>query len=297
MRIFLTGATGFIGSAIVPELIQAGHQVLGFTRSDAGAKALTAAGAEVHRGELSDLDRLRSGADKSDGVIHTAFVHDFANFAQSCETDKRAIEVLGSALEGSDRPLLVSAGLGLLAPGRPATERDMPPPPGPTSMPRVSEETAASFEKRGVGVTVVRLSQIHDPVKQGLVSYLIAHARQTGLSAYVGEGQNRWAAAHVSDTAHLYRLALEKRETGARYHAVAEEGVTLKAIAEAIGKGLKIPVVSKSGADAEAHFGWLVRFAGMDISASSSETQEKLGWHPSGPGLLSDLEKMDYSAS
>jgi nucleoside-diphosphate-sugar epimerase len=197
-------------------------------------------------------------------------------------------------LEGSDRPFIVTSGLGLLPKGPLANEKDVPPPPGPTSLPRVSEETAATFEGRGVRSLVVRLSQIHDPVKQGLVPYLTALAREKGISAYIGEGQNRWAAAHISDTARLYRLALEKQETGARYHAVAEEGVPLKDIAEAIGRGLKIPVVSKSPDEAAAHFGWLARFAAMNLTASSTLTQQELGWHPTGPGLIADLDTMQY---
>ena len=295
MRVFLTGATGFIGSALIPELIKGGHTVLGLTRSEAGANALTAAGVEVHRGHLQDLESLRSGAAGSDAVIHTAFIHDFSNFAENCAIDKTAIEVLGSALKGSERPLLVTSGVALLAFGRPGTEKDMPPPPSPTTFPRVSEAAADALVEGGVRASVVRLPQVHDPVKQGLITYLVAIAREKGVSAYVGEGQNRWAAAHVSDAARLYRLALEKQEKGARYHAVAEEGVRLKDIAEAIGKGLKIPVVSLSPEEAGAHFGWLGHFAGLDLTASSAITQQHLGWHPTGPGLIADLNRMDYS--
>ncbi|MGC1299980.1 MAG: SDR family oxidoreductase [Alloacidobacterium sp.] len=293
MRVFVTGATGFVGSAIVPELINAGHQVLGLARSDAGAKSLIVAGAEVHRGDLEDIDSLRSGAAVSDGVIHTAFNHDFSKFKENCEMDGRAIEALGSELEGSNRPLLVTSGVALLAQGRPATEEDAPV-PSSSSLPRVSETTAASLEPRGLNVSVMRLPQVHNTVKQGLVTYLVGVAREKGVSAFVGDGLNRWAAAHVLDVARLYRLALEKHEAGARYHAVAEEGVPLREIAEVIGRGLKVPVVAMSPEEAAAHFGWLGPFAGLDLRASSAQTQQRLGWHPTGPGLIADLEQMRY---
>jgi len=294
MRVFVTGATGFIGSAIVRELIDAGHQVLGLARSDAGAKSLVAAGAQVHRGDLTDLESLRRGAAAADGVIHTAFIHDFSKFAENCEIEGRAIEVLGSALEGSKRPMLVTNGMAMLAQGRPATEEDPAPPMSP-SYPRTSEATAETLLKRGVHVSVVRLPQVHNTIKQGLVTYAIAVAREKSVSAYVGDGLNRWAAAHVLDTARLYRLALEKQEAGARYHSVAEEGVLVRDIAEAIGRGLKVPVVSKSPKEAAAHFGWLGMFAGRDLIGSSVQTQRRLGWRPTGPGLIADLEQMCYS--
>lgn len=293
MRVFVTGATGFIGSAIVKEFLDAGYQVLGLARSDAGAKSLGAAGAEVYRGSLEDLDSLRNGAAASDAVIHTAFIHDFANFAKNCEIDKRAIETLGSALEGSDRPMLVSAGVVTTAQGRLATEDDAPLPPSPL-YPRVSEATAEKLLARGVRVSTVRLPQVHDTRKQGLVSYAIGVAREKGVSAYLGKGLNGWAAVHVLDAARLYRLALEKREAGARYHAIAEEGVPTRAIAEAIGRGLKVPVVSKSPEEAAAHFGWLAGFVGLDLTGSSALTQQRLGWHPTGPGLIADLGQASY---
>jgi nucleoside-diphosphate-sugar epimerase len=288
MRVFVTGATGFIGSAVVRELIQAGHEVLGLARSHEGAKSLAAAGAEIHRGSLENLDSLRSGAAITDGVIHTAFNHDFSKFAENCEADRRGIEVLGTALAGSNRPLLVTSGLALLASGRAATEDDEPHAPSP-SYPRSSEATAMQFVARGVRVGVVRLPQVHDLYKQGLVTYAIAVAREKKVSAYVGDGLNRYPAVHVLDAARLYRLALEKGTAGSRYHAVAEEGVTLREIAGVIGRRLNIPVVSKSPAEAPAHFGWLGLFAGLDCLASSAQTQAWLGWRPTGPGLIEDL--------
>ncbi len=292
MRVFVTGATGFIGAPVVKELIAAGHNVLGMARSDEGAKSLAAVGAEVQRGSLEDLDSLRKGATASDAVIHLAFIHDWSKFGENCEIDRRAIEALGSVLAGSDRPLIVTAGTaGLAGPGQIATEDDVVPPNFP--FPRVSEQTALSL--KGVRASVMRLPQVHDTVKQGLVTGAVAVAREKGVSAYVGEGRNRWAAAHISDVARLYRLALEKNEAGAKYHAVAEEGVPMRDIAEAIGRGVKVPVKSISQEEASAHFGYLAMFASLDLLASSEKTRKKLGWNPTGPGLIADLERVDVS--
>ena len=291
MRVFVTGATGFIGSAVVRELLGAGHEVLGLARSEEGAAALRAAGAEVQRGDLEDVESLRSGAEQAEGVIHTAFRHDWTKFAESCALDKQAIEAMGEVLLGSKRPLIVSSGVGV-AQGRAATEDD--PALSSPALPRVSEATTLALVERGVHGSVLRLPQVHDTVKQGLVSYLVLVAREKGVSAYVGEGQNRWPAAHVTDVARLYRLALEKGTAGARYHAIAEEGVPLKEIATVLGRGLKMPVVSIAPEKAQEHFGFLGFFAGRDALTSSAQTRAKLGWTPQGPGMIADLEKMDY---
>jgi nucleoside-diphosphate-sugar epimerase len=292
MRVFVTGATGFIGTVVVQDLIRAGHQVVGLTRSDAGAEALTAAGAQVHRGDLEDLESLRAGAAKSDGVIHTAFGHDFSKFKEMGQIDRRAIEAIGLALTGSQRPFVVTSGTLLVKPGQMATEDMAVADDG--SIPRVSEPTALSLIPKGVCASIVRLPQVHDRDKAGLVSFLIAIARQHGVSAYVGEGRNRWSEVHRLDVAPVYRLALEKAPAGARYHAVAEEGVALRDIAEAIGRGLKLPVVSKSGDDAAKHFGVLSIFAGMDGPASSAITQQWLRWRPTqSTGLIADLDQFN----
>ena len=294
MRIFVTGAPGFIGSALVPELIQAGHQVLGLTRSEAGAVALRHAGAEVLHGNLEDLDSLRRGAADSDGVIHLAFNHDFSQFQKNADDDRKAIEAIGDVLSGSNRPFVVTSGTALAVnvDGKPSTEDS----PVSSWNPRVaSEEAVKRLTERGVNTAVVRLPQVHDTRKQGLVPYVLAVTREKGISAYVGEGSNRWPAAHVSAVAQLYRLAFEKAEPGAIYHAVDEEGVTGKAIAEAHGRGLKVPVVSIKPEEAEAHFGWLATFAVLDMPSSSALTQRELNWTPWGPGLIADLDGMDYT--
>jgi len=294
MRVFLTGATGFIGSRIVPELLQAGHQVIGMTRSDEGAQRLAAAGAEVHHGTLEDLESLRSGAAKAEGVIHVAFDHDFSNFVANCEKDRRAIEALGAKLKGSDRPLIITSGTGMgsAGPGKPAVEDIFDAShPNPRS---ASEIAGNALLAQGVNVSVMRLPQVHDTVKQGLITPLVQIARAKGVSAYIGDGSNRFPAAHVTDVARLYRLALERSERGARYHAVAEEGIPVRRVAEVLGKGLGLPVKSLSPDQAQDHFGWMAMFAAMDLWASGAKTQERLDWRPTGPGLIADLEQMRY---
>jgi nucleoside-diphosphate-sugar epimerase len=295
MRVFLTGATGFIGSRIVPELLAAGHQVIGMTRSDAGEQSLKSAGAEVHRGTLEDLDSIRAGVVKADAVIHTAFDHDFANFVANCEKDRRVIDAMGSVLKGSDRPLIVTSGTGMggTKPGELARE-DVFNANHPN--PRTASEVAANaLLEAGVNVSVVRLPQVHDPVKQGLISPFIEISRAKNKVAYLGDGANRWPAAHVLDVARLYQLALDKGAAGERYHAVAEEGIAVRDIAEVVAAGLGLPLVSLSEEEAMEHFGWLGIFAGLDLSASSAWTRERLDWSPMGPGLIDDLKQMDYS--
>ncbi len=295
MRIFLTGATGFIGSALVPELIQAGHEVLGMTRSDAGAEALRRAGAQVHRATLEDTDSLRAGAAEADAVIHAAFDHDFTHFVANCEKDKRAIEALGSALKGSDRPLLITSGTGVGSGshGEPASE-DVFNTAHPN--PRIGSEIAGNaLLEAGVNVSVMRLPQVHNPYRQGLITPLVTIAREKGVVGYVGEGVNRWPAGHLSDVVKLYRLAIEKGQAGARHHAVGEEGITSRAIAEALARGLGIPAVSIAPEQAAEHFGWMGMFMSLDMPASSALTQARLGWKPTGPTLISDLDQGKFA--
>jgi nucleoside-diphosphate-sugar epimerase len=292
MRVFVTGATGFIGTAIVRELIDAGHQVLGLARSDAAAKSLIAAGAGVHHGSLEDLESLRSGAAAAHGVIHTAFIHDFSNYGPAAEADRRAIETLGSALAGFDRPLIVTSGT-LLAQrqGPVATEEDAHDP----NFPRKSEDAALSLVARGVRASVLRLPpSVHGNGDHGFVPQLISIAREKGVSAFIGDGLNRWPAVHRLDAAHLYRLVLEKGTAGATYHGVDDEGVPTQEIAEAIGRGLNVPAVSKSDEEAADHFGWIARFFSIDGPASSALTRERLGWQPVQPGIIADLNMEHY---
>jgi nucleoside-diphosphate-sugar epimerase len=293
MRVFVTGATGFIGSAVVKDLIAAGHQVLGLSRSDEGAAALTAAGAEVHRGSLEDLDGLKRGAAGCDGVIHLAFNHDFSTFAANCEDDRGVIAALGEALAGSNRPLIVTSGTGMAntVPGQPAIEDGAV--ISSSLIPRAaSEEAAAAVAATGVNVSVVRLPQVHDTAKQGLISYAIPIYRDKGVCAYIGDGGNRWPAAYILDVARLYRLAIERAEPNAKYHAVGEDGVSMRDIAEVLGRRLGLPVKSITPEDAPAFFGWLAMFASHDMPASSAQTRQKLGWRPTGPSLIADLEQL-----
>ncbi|HEY3818055.1 MAG TPA: SDR family oxidoreductase [Polyangiaceae bacterium] len=294
MRVFVTGATGFIGLPLVKELREAGHSVLGLARSDAGAEALRTAGADVHRGEMERIDTLTSGAKAADAVVHLAFNHDFSKFAENGEQERRAIAALGETLAGTKKLLLVTSGTAMAAApgGRPSTEDDEP--VGGDQFPRTPEAAARAFVERGVRVGVVRLPQVHDTRKAGLVTFVISIAREKGFVAYVGDGSSCWPAAHVTDVARLYRLALEKTGDFARYQAVAEEGVPMREIAEVLGKGLKLPVRSITPEEGGSYFGWMGHFASRDLRASSAKTRRALGWEPKGPGLIEDLGKLEW---
>lgn len=295
MRVFLTGATGFIGSHIVPELLAAGHDVLGMTRSERGAEALKAVGATAHLATLEDLDSIRAGAAGVDAVIHTAFDHDFSRFVENCEKDRRVIGALADVLKDSGRPLIITSGVGVgeQGGGAPAIETVFN---TEHRNPRIaSEEAGNAALAAGVDLRVMRLPQVHDTAKQGLISPYLAISREKGVVAYVGDGSNRYSAAHVTDVAKLYVLALDKGQRGERYNAVAEEGVPMRRIAEVVGAGLGLPVKSLSPEEAQAHFGWFALFAGFDLPASSELTRQRLGWTPVGPSLIEDLERMDYS--
>lgn len=292
MRIFLTGATGFIGTAVATQLLAAGYQVTGLARSQQGAERLVAAGIEAFPGDIADSETLRRGAMLSDGVIHTAFNHDFSTFIANCEQDRLAINVMAEALKGTERPLIITSGVAMGSMGQhtPAVENQFNP---EHQNPRKASELAAMDAlEEGVNVSVMRLSQVHDTYKQGLITLLIDLARQKGVSAYIDAGENRWSAVHLSDAALLYVLALKKNSAGSRYHAVAEEGITMRKIAETIGHILAVPVVRLETANAAEHFGWMSKFVVQDMSASSAITQARLGWQPKGPGLIADLVQM-----
>jgi nucleoside-diphosphate-sugar epimerase len=298
MRVFVTGATGFVGSFIVSELISAGHDVVGLSRSEGGDEALLRAGAEVFRGDMNDLERLRKAAETADGVIHTAFNHDPADSKQHSENDRKVITTLGATLAGTGRPLIITSGTGLVRPvtGQPARETDDHATAAEFAR-AASEEAADALIDQGGDVMVMRLPQVHDTRRQGRIRWHIQIARERGLVAYVGEGRNRVPAVHVSDAARLFRRALEGGEPGARYHAVAEEGVTLRQIAEAIGAGLRLPVESITPEQATDYYGWLAQLARLDLPASGALTWERLDWVPTGPSLLADLRDTDYDAA
>jgi nucleoside-diphosphate-sugar epimerase len=298
MRVFVTGGSGFIGSAIIRDLLGAGHQVLGLARSDASADALLSAGAHVHRGDLSDTDSLAAGASATDGVIHAGFIHDFSNIAASGRTDLRAVEALGDALAGSGKPLVVTSGLAHFTPGCVTMESDAPNTSAGASHRIPSERATLALASRGVRATVLNLPPtVHGTGDRAFVPALIATARAKGVSAYIGEGDNRWPAVHRLDAAMLFRLALEKGAAGTRYHGVQDEGIPTREIAMVIGRRLRLPVVSVAADDVNAHFGWLGAFFGFDCPASSVRTRDQLGWTPVHAGLIADLDSVRYFAT
>jgi len=296
MRVFVTGATGFIGQIVVQDLKDGGHQVVGLARSDEGAAMLSSQGVEVRRGDLSDLQSLTDGAREADGVVHTAFIHDFSKFMENIEIDRRATEAMLGALEGSGKPFVGSSGTAMLPPtGRPGTEHDAPMSEGPAGGRGFTENLTLAAADHGVRSAVVRLApSVHDVERQGLVSMLGQIARATGVSAYIGDGANRWPAVHRLDAARLFRLALEDAKPGTRLHAVAEEGVPLKAIAEAVGESVGVPARSLTPEEAGAQFGWLAMFVMADTAASSAATQETFGWRPTHPGLIAGIRQGGY---
>lgn len=294
MRIFLTGATGFVGSRIIPELLAAGHEVVGLIRSESGRRRLEAVGARPHFGAIEDLKSLQEGAALADAVIHTAFDHDFANYAANCEKDHMAITALGKALRGSDRALIVTSAtvLGDTGDGGPALEQVFN---TNSPVPRVATENAARAAlASGVDVRIIRLPQVHDPVKQGLISFYFEHARASGVASYVGAGEDCWAAAHVTDVAQMFAAVLERGSRGETYHAVGEPGVPFRKIPETVAAGLDLPLVSLTPEEAESHFGWLAMFIGHNGAASNDWTRARLDWEPKGPGLIADLQAMDF---
>jgi nucleoside-diphosphate-sugar epimerase len=293
MRVFVTGAAGFIGSETTKELIANGHQVVGLARSEGNVATLEKLGAEVHRGSLQDLESLKSGARDADGVIHLAFIHDFAKYAENGAIDKTAIEAMGDALVGTNKPFIVTSGTGLVALGMVVTEdirRE-----SSVLAPRVSEQAGLAYASRGVRAMAIRLPQVHGAEgRAGLISYLVELARQKGAAAYIGEGAERWAAAHVLDVARLYRLALENGAADGIYHAVGEEGVTMREVIGVVGRALNVPVVSIRKEEAGDYYGPLAMFAGLDMPASSALTQQRLGWTPTGIGLIADIGQPGY---
>lgn len=297
MRVFVTGATGFIGSHLVADLRDAGHDVVGLSRSEAGAERLRAAGATPFLGDVNDLPRLRVASDDADAVVHTAFDHEHPDSSEPSENDRMVIAALGDALAGTDRPLIVTSGTGLVRARTGVAVESDPHEPSSVVARAASEEAGEALIEKGLDVRIVRLPQVHDTRRQGRLRWHIRLARERGIVAYIGDGGNRVPAVHVTDAARVFRLALERGRPGMRYHAVAEEGVRLRAIAEAIGDHLDLPVVSLAPEEAGEYFGWLERLAGLDLPASGAWTATQLDWRPTGPGLLDDLRNAEHDES